>query len=247
MRKIKLRKKINKKNKVTIIVILLIISVIIVFKIFNKFAKPIFMTYAKSETKKLATLIINSAVSKQVSENLTVDNLFNMTTDKDGNITSINFNSVIVNKVLTTTTNSVELNLRYIQNGQVDLLEIPNDVLVSYDKNKLKKGILYEMPFGVVFNNSILTNVSPKIPVKLNLIGSIVSQIDTKITNYGINNALIEVYINLEVDLRVILPFVSDKTTVKTSVPVAIKLIQGRVPDYYSNGLTSPSISVPIE
>lgn len=247
MRKVKLRKKIKIRNKITIIIILLLISILVVFKIFNRFAKPIFMTYAKSETKKLATLIINNAVSKQVSENLTVDNLFNITNDKNGNITSINFNSVIVNKVLTTTTSSVELNLRYIQNGQVDLLEIPNDVLISYDKEKLKKGIVYEMPFGVIFNNSILTNISPKIPVKLNLIGSITSQIDTKITNYGINNALIEVYINLELDLQVILPFVSDKTTVKTSVPVAIKLIQGSVPNYYSNGLSSPSISIPIE
>lgn len=247
MRKVKLRKKIKIRNKITIIIILLLISILVVFKIFNRFAKPIFMTYAKSETKKLATLIINNAVSKQVSENLTVDNLFNITNDKNGNITSISFNSVIVNKVLTTTTSSVELNLRYIQNGQVDLLEIPNDVLISYDKEKLKKGIVYEMPFGVIFNNSILTNISPRIPVKLNLIGSITSQIDTKITNYGINNALIEVYINLELDLQVILPFVSDKTTVKTSVPVAIKLIQGSVPNYYSNGLSSPSISIPIE
>lgn len=248
MGKIKLKRKIKKKNIFFIILTLLLISLIIVFKIFNKYAKPVFITYAKSETKKLATLIINSAVSKQVSENLTVDNLFNITNDNEGNITSINFNSVIVNKVLTTTTNSTALNLKYIQNGQIDLLEIPEDVLVSYDEEKLKKGIIYEMPFGVIFNNSLLTNISPKIPVRLNLIGDIISQIDTKITNYGINNALIEIYIKLEVTLKVILPFVSDDVTVKTSVPVAMKVVQGSVPEYYSNGdLSSSSLSIPIE
>ena len=245
MRKVKLKKKIKKKNIFITILILLLISIIIVFKLFNKYAKPVFITYAKSETKKLATLVINSAVSKQLSENLTIDNLFDITNDKDGNVTSINFNSVIVNKVLTTTTNSASLNLKYVQNGQIDSLEIPDDILVSYDKEKLKKGIIYEIPFGIIFNNSILTNISPKIPVKLDLIGDIVSKIDTKITNYGINNALIEIYINLEVTIRVILPFVSDKVTVQTNVPVAMKLIQGRVPEYYSQ--SSPSLSIPIE
>lgn len=149
----------------------------------------------------------------------------------------------LVNNLLSSATKLVEQNLKYLENGNVEKLKLNN----NFDNKKLKKGIIYEMPFGVIFNNSILTNISPKIPVKLNLIGSITSQIDTKITNYGINNALIEVYINLELDLRVILPFVSDKTTVKTSVPVAIKLIQGSVPEYYSNGLSSPSISIPIE
>ena len=44
----------------------------------NKKVMPIFLEYASEETHKLATMIINDAVSKQVVEDLTVEDLFIM-------------------------------------------------------------------------------------------------------------------------------------------------------------------------
>lgn len=252
MRKMKLKTNIKQKrlkisNNIVVTLILLIITILFCFKIINKKIKPILLNIAESETKKLATLVINDAVSKQLASNLTVDNLFNMTTDNNGNITSIDFNSVIVNKVLTTTTSTAILNIKYIEEGKVEMLELPDSVIVSYDEDDLEKGIVYYIPAGVIFGNTILANVGPKIPVKFSLIGSVTSSINTKITNYGINNALIEVYVDLSIDLEVILPLMSKNIVITTSIPVAIKLIQGNIPEYYSSTLSSPSLSVPIE
>ena len=67
-----------------------------------------------------------------------------------------------------------------------------------------------------------------------------------KTKNYGINNVLVEILIDLKVNLEVILPYTKCKTVVKTSIPVALKMIQGKVPSYYSDS-TSPSLSIPIE
>lgn len=246
MRKMKLKhKKIS--NIIILIIILVIICILIIFKIFNNRIRPVFLNIAESEAKKIATLVINDAVSRQLASDLTVDKLFNMTTDNKGNITSIDFNSVMVNKVLTTTTSTTILNLKYIEEGKIDMLELPDSIIVSYDKEDLKKGIIYYIPTGTIFGNTILSNIGPKIPVKFSLIGSVTSNINTKITNYGINNALIEVYVELTVGIEVILPLITDTTEVKTSIPIAIKLIQGNIPEYYANSLSSPSISVPIE
>ena len=239
--------KLKRSNIVVIIILLVIIAVFICFRIINKKIKPVLLNIAESETKKLATLVINDAIGKQLASDLTIDNLFEMTTDKNGNITSIDFNSVIVNKVLTTTTSTAILNIKYIEEGKVELLDLPDSVMISYDEKDLKKGIIYSIPSGAIFGNTILANVGPKIPVRLNLIGSVTSGMNTKITNYGINNALIEVYVDLSVDLEVILPLMTDRIVVKTSIPVAIKLVQGNIPEYYSNALSSPSLSVPIE
>lgn len=206
-----------------------------------------FLKIAKSESKKIATLIINDAVGKQLVTDLTVDNLFNITKDNNGNITSIDFNSITVNKVLTLTTSTAIMNLKYIEEGKIDLLNLPDSVIVSYDKNDLKKGIIYNIPTGIVFGNTILANIGPKIPVKFSLIGSVTSNINTKITNYGINNALIEVYVEISVELEVILPLMTDNVEIKSSIPVAIKLIQGNIPQYYANALNNPSLSMPIE
>ena len=189
---------IKRRNIALIILILVIISIILLFNFINKRVTPLFLDLAESEAEKLATLIINDAVGKQVSDGLTTNQLYNISKDSKGSITSIDFNSVTVNKLLTTITSSVELNLKYLEEGRIDLLNVPDSVFVSYDKKDLKKGIIYKIPSGVVFNNTILSNIGPKVPVRLNLVGSITSNIKAKTTNYGINNALIEVYVDIK-------------------------------------------------
>lgn len=238
---------IKKRNFILLLIISIIIGIIITFHLINKKVTPLFLSLAESETEKLATLIINDAVSKQLSEDLKTENLFEIVKDSEGNINSVDFNSNVVNQVLTTTTSSVELNLKYLEEGRVDLLTLPDSILVSYDKKDLEKGIIYRIPMGVVFNNALLSNLGPKVPVKLNLVGSITSNIDVKTTNYGINNALLQVNVNLKVTLEVILPFTKKKKTVENSVPIAIKLIQGRIPSYYSGDSTTPNFTLPIE
>lgn len=237
----------KRRNIVLSIIIMIIITIILLFNFINKRVTPLFLDLASSETEKLATLIINDAVGKQVSDGLDSNLLYNINKDSKGNISSIDFNSITVNKLLTTITSSIELNLKYLEEGRVDLLNVPDSVLVSYDKKDLKKGIIYKIPSGVIFNNTILSNIGPKVPVKLNLVGSITSNIKAKTTNYGINNALIEVYVDIKVALEVILPYTKRKTSVESSIPIALKMIQGSVPSYYSGGTSNPSISIPIE
>ena len=238
---------IKKRNIVLIITITILISLKLVFNFINKKVTPLFLDLAESETEKLATLIINDAVGKQVSDNLDSNLLYNINKDSKGNVSSIDFNSTTVNKLLTTITSSVELNLKYLEEGRVDLLTVPDSILVSYDKKDLKKGIFYRIPSGVVFNNIVLSNIGPKVPVRLSLIGSITSNINTRTTNYGINNALIEVYVEIKVTLEVILPYTRRKTNVETTIPIALKMIQGNVPSYYSGISSTPSFSIPIE
>ena len=238
---------IKRRNIIITIFILVVISIIFVFNFINNKVNPLFLDLAESETEKLATLIINDAVGKQVSDGLDSSLLYNINKDSKGNVSSIDFNSITVNKLLTTITSSVELNLKYLEEGRVDLLNVPDSILVSYDKKDLKKGIIYKIPSGVVFNNTILSNIGPKVPVRLNLVGSITSNISAKTTNYGINNALIELYVDIKVTLEVILPYTKRKTSVETSVPIALKMMQGSVPSYYSGSSANPSIFLPIE
>ena len=167
----------KKRNIILMIFIMIIISIIIVFNFINKRVTPLFLDLAESETEKLATLIINDAVGKQVSDGLDSSLLYNINKDSKGNVSSIDFNSITVNKLLTIITSSIELNLKYLEEGRIDLLNVPDSVLISYDKKDLKKGIIYQIPSGAVFNNTILSNIGPKVPVRLNLIGSITSNI----------------------------------------------------------------------
>ncbi len=244
MRRIRLKKRIKFKNSI-LIFILLIISIFLAFRFINLKINPVLLDYANMEARKLASIIINDAINKNFND-INVDELF-IITKEENEIKSIDFNPIIVNQVLTNTTTLIQTNLKYLEQGKIELLNLNTDALIDYNTDKLRQGIIYEIPSGVIFGNSFLANIGPKIPVRFSLVGDIVSYVNTNVKDYGINNALIEVNIVLELSEQLILPFVTDKITIDTSIPVALKLIQGTVPNYYLNGLqNSPAITLPI-
>lgn len=237
------------KNNIFIATLLLcVIITIIVLKIISIRVSPILMNYAELETKKLSSIVINRAVNKQLANGMNIDEMFNIIKNDNGEIATIDFNPAIVNKVLNTTTNVVLINLKAIEEGNIDFIELP-DILISNDKDKLKNGIIYEIPLGTITNSGFLSNLGPKIPIKLNIIGSVESNVKTNIKEYGINNALVEIYIRISVTEQINVPFISKRVTVTSDIPVALKVIQGSVPKYYGGTLSKQSniFSIPIE
>jgi len=229
------------------LVLSLLISSIFLYLIGRK-TSPILMNYAEVETKKLSSIIINRAVNKQLANGMNTDDMFNIIKNSSGEIQSIDFNPAIVNKVLNTTTNVVLVNLKAIEEGKIDFIELP-DILINTDEEKIKNGIIYEIPMGVVTNNPVFSNLGPRIPVKLNVIGNVESNVKTNIKEYGINNALIEVYIEIKVTEQINIPFMSKRVTVISNIPVALKVMQGTVPKYYGGNLSKESniLSIPME
>lgn len=257
VRKVKLKRKwklfrkksLRKSQKIVLIIICLLVSLCLCFYKINQSVSPILIHYAETEMKHLSSLVITKAVTKQMTEQLKFDDLFLIDKNDNGEINTIDFNPAIVNKVLATCTATVQLNLKYIEEGKLDLIDIPDTFLMEYKDEKNKEGIIFEIPSGVVFQNALLNNIGPKIPVRLNLIGDIQSNIHTKISDYGINNALIEVFVNIKVNEQVILPFVSKTITVENNIPVAIKIMSGKIPESYFGtiGKDSNTLSIPVK
>lgn len=239
-----LKRKRKKKNKIinTIIIILifLILFIIIFINYYSNKSKKVLMAYAESETRKLTILVINKAITKQMSDSWAND-IFDVVYNDKGEIILIDFNSQNTSKILSTMTSLIELNLRAIEEGKIDMLELPNNSLEAYDMDLLDKGIITYIPFGIATGSSLLYNLGPKIPVKLSLLGDVVTGFSTDVTEYGINNALIKLMIDVKVDTRIILPIISKEITINASIPIAMKVVQGKIPDYYMNGFTSRS------
>lgn len=244
-KKIRLFNKIKKKNIFIITFIFIVIFLIFIFKFINKQVSPTILNYAELEARKLATLVINSAVSKNVSNKIKPEEIFLITKDSNDQINTIDFNPAIVNSILTETTSIIQKELKKIEDGEIaDIENLDLEYISNVDKRK--KGIIFEIPSGLVFQNAFFSNLGPKIPIKLNLVGDIISEVSTQVTNYGINNALIEVRIVIKLTEQVILPLTTDKIEIQSSVPIALKLIQGTVPNYYLNGISNSSNSLTI-
>lgn len=233
------RKKLSKGEKIIIVIFLLFLAISLSFHYISESVTPVLMNYAEVEATKFINSIVNKSVSESKIEDM--DNLFIVSKTGD-EINTIDFNVNVVNEMLTNISTKVQENIKKMDNGE--LVDLP-----GYDNEKLSKGIIYEIPSGLIFKNNILSNIGPKIPVKISMRGSIISNIDSSVTNYGINNAMVKVTVNLTLNEQVLLPFTLKKIEVNTSIPVAMKLIEGSVPQYYAGGVneSSPILSIPLE
>lgn len=237
--------KLKKSNKLLLIIAIFIIVIIYAIYYINKKITPIYLNIAENEVKKISNIIINDSIDNKLSNSIQNEKLFYVKKNSKGDIVSIDFNTMEVNKFLSGVTNNLEENLKYIESGKIDKINNYRNLFNIYNKNKLQKGIVCEIPLGSIFNNTFLSNLSGSIPVKLNLIGNIISNVNIKTKDYGINNTLVEIYADINLTMEVILPYAKKKTKIKTSIPIGMKMIQGSVPSYYST--SSTPITVPIE
>ena len=220
----KLKKYRKKKisSYISLGIIIIIISICFAFFIIDYFAKKsndILLPMAESQVRKVVTMIINSACD----ESKISDNLYEINKDNNDEIKMITYNSFEVTKLINQVTSNVEDNIREIEMGNINYYG---------DKNELG-GVIAEIPFGAIFGNSMLSNIGPKIKIRMKMLGDIVSNVETEIKPYGINNAYVEMRIYLEVTARIILPFVSEKVVISNVIPISMNIVQGNIPDGY--------------
>ena len=224
-------KKSNILKNISYILIILILSLVASFyltkQFSNKISKSIY-SYAESETKRLITTIINTSISKQ---NLNYDesDLYEIIKNDNNEIQLINFNTPKVTNLLNQITTLIEDNIESINTNQ----EILNNISENHKITRAKDGLIYELPIGMVTGNIFLSNLGTKIPLKLQIIGDVISEIDSTVTEYGLNNALIKIEIKITINTRIIAPFTTKEMTLTNKVPLSLKVIQGTVPNYY--------------
>ena len=213
---------IKKIKIIFIIVIFIILIAIISLRVINKKISPLVMDYSISEMKKITSIIINRSINSDILNSSDIDNLF-ITTRDDGEIVTFSLNSVIVNKITDNISDSVEDNLRLIEEGKYHKLNEMFNIGKDY----------FLVPSGIFFKNSLLSSIGPKIPISLKIIGNVTSGINTSVKEYGINNSLITIMVDINVQMNVVLPFSSKEIEINNQVPIAIKLIHGKIPEFY--------------
>lgn len=233
-----------KKNiKFNIFIITIIVSLctsIIILNIFSNKVLPVFMDYVVIRMKNISTTLINRAISNELANLESIDEMIIVTRGSDDEIQMVDFDPATVNQVLTSVTNNILSSLKSIET---------DEELLGVNSQEYSGGIVYEIPIGVASNNVFLSNLGPKIPVKLNVIGDVLTNVNTEIKEYGINNALVKISIDVSVNEKIIVPFISETVNVSVSVPISLKLIQGNIPIYYGNGFSRNSniLSTPTE
>ncbi|MFD2444505.1 sporulation protein YunB [Bacillus sp. CGMCC 1.16607] len=203
--------------------------------VINKGIEPTLMAYAESQTKKIATVVINQAINKKIATGMKINDIIELTPSDDGG-TAANLNTEIITSVIADTHTLVSKNLKEASKGNLELIEQNTDVAIDYGESKKAKGIVYEIPIGQATNNALLGNLGPKIPISFHAVGEVEVNPKTELKPFGINNVWIAIYIEVKVDVQIIVPFSTKITSVTQDIPLAMGTIPGKVPQYYNGG-----------
>ena len=240
MKKIKLKKK--KNNKTIFFIICFFIIIMSSLIILNKLGKKIntsLIKISESESKKITKIIVNKSVSDYVLKDINTQDVFIVDKKPDGLIQSIDLDSNKVNMILNKVNEIVYSNLKELEIGESNILNSCNDLILNSKIISNKKGVIFNIPIGIVTDNSLIANLGPKIPVKIIINGDLETQIKTSVENYGINNALLKIFLNIKVSEQIILPLYSSNIVIENDILLAAKMIQGEIPNYYFNDLNN--------
>lgn len=235
------------KNAITLVIVSIVVMVFITIYVLNARLMPTYLDYAEVQTYKVASFVVSKAINSRTSSVLDVNEIIvDLPTQSDDMITT-KFNTEIINQVRAETTSLVKEYLEQAENG--DLSHLPNLENVEYDVGKMEAGdgIIFFVPLGQALNIPIIGNLGPKIPIRFHIIGNVHSNVESTVNEFGINNAIVEVNLFIDVNVQIIVPFASKSASVQQKIPIAIGLVRGTVPHIYSAGEgTQPSIEVPV-
>ncbi len=211
------------KTKITCIILCIVFITIMFLVYLNKKVVPIVSKYSTNELKRIVSLLINDSISDSKIKEYNIEDYIIMTKNSSGDIVTIDFNSNLLNNSLWELSELINQRLYNLKNNQ-DIEEI-----LYFHNNDL----FYQVPYGVISGLPIVSMIGPKIPIKIDVIGNVITGIRTEVMDYGINNALIKMYLSVDIEMLVMLPFTSETITVNNEIPVLIKLVQGNVPSIY--------------
>ncbi|WP_164668221.1 sporulation protein YunB [Virgibacillus doumboii] len=206
------------------------------------------MDIAKQKTNEFASRAINSAV-RFAEDYQFEDILTTVTEDDEGNITSLGWNQNVISEINRVATDRVEEFFISMNEGRQPRYEEQLHETPEYDgsaENLPKKDpTVVEIPIGQATGNTVLANLGPRVPVNLQLTGAVRTDVVTEQQDIGINGAIIEIYLMVEADVQVIVPFSTDVTEVKNKIYIDQRVIMGDIPEFFGGNGENPSISIP--
>ena len=194
--------------------------------------------------KKSSNSIIN--VSKVIINNTIIDTINNnikaslLKKYKVNDLIIINYNNNEVYNIDYNLENSYSL-LADIKNGISDNFSFDYIEKNNYVYNYSNDILNVKVPFYNYLGNIDLSGISPKVNARINMVKVINGSVKTRVSNYGINSLKVDLYLNISVVSNIVVPFDSSDINTSFDILIASKVISGKIPNYYSNGMFSES------
>ena len=219
----------TRKKLYLIFLILIIINTFFIFNFYNRHISNNISNYTKDVLTKFTYNIVSSYFNNELIMQYDWNEILEITKNSDGEILLVDFDlkqANLLNKLITDRLNEEINNL---QSGKV--------LDTNMDIYKARDGFLIKTPIFLSSKYPLLSNLGPKIPIKVTFLGSLETNLKTQVKNYGLNNSLAEIYVTIHIVNNIITPTINTNFEVNYKVLLDSKLIQGRVPFIYNGEL----------
>ena len=226
MKCFKTKYKKKKKSLGLIILFIFLLDFIFISYFSNKLSKNI-VNITRLKIEEITKDYLNDTIKKYL--NLETNDYIKLNI-VNNNIESVDIDNNKSNILLKNIIEDLENNSENIIKGNI------NDY---YNLELLQgnNGIILHVPTGVMTNNALLANLGPKIPIKASFLNNIESNVDVTVSDYGINNALIKLYIIINLKIVIEMPTESEVSNISYKYLIASKLINGVVPDFIGSSI----------
>ncbi len=232
-----------KVSKVLLVIFLLIFFLtFFLLRIYDTKISPKIMTVAEARLKKFTESFLSNNVGYDLFTNDALKDILVINKNEAGEIIFADFDLNKAYMVLDTVTDELNRLITDMENGVV-VEKIDSSISSSAN------GLVMAMPMMVASDSVLLSNLGPKIYFKINFVGSLLTNIRSEIREYGMNNALVELYVTIKVTEQIVAPVAKSNLEIEYDVLISSQVINGRVPAYYGGAIIEKSnlLSIPIE
>ncbi|QUH20464.1 sporulation protein YunB [Alkaliphilus sp. B6464] len=208
---IKLGKKKYLKFKIITILILIVIILTMCFLYIDREITPTVQAIGELKAQEITTRAINESVSLVLKQDIQYQDLISVKEDDEGNITMMQANTFLMNKVASDVALTIQDHLKQIK--------------TTSDR----------IPLGNALGSQLLAQYGPKMKLTVTPLGMVDVNFGTEFEQSGINQTRHRIYLIINTSVRVIVPFSSNTIHVTTYFPVAETVIVGKVPMNYIN------------
>ncbi len=196
--------------KLIVLIILFVILLSVLTAIIIEWrVSPVIRAWGQTRAISLATRAINLAIEETMAISMSATEMASIMVDAEGRLQAIQYNTGEINRVSSAATHKV------LQS----LLNLGNEI--------------FPVPLGQILGLDFIAGWGPGIPIKILPAGAVTTTPISSFQSAGINQTIHRIYLDVNVEMRVIIPLVEATLPVSTRVPIIEEVIIGAVPSWY--------------
>jgi len=198
--------KLRKKKRI-IIILVIVLLLVYLYNYIDKNIKPTLVAIAEISAKSVTTKAINDTIKSKIKEDIDYENLIFVKYDKDGRVSLMQANTILMNTLAADMALEVQEQLKNLSNTKV------------------------RVPLSNAFDRQIL--YLPSIKLEIQPQGSVNVGFATEFEEAGINQTRHRIYLIVSTDIKLIIPLITETINVTTHIPIAETVIIGNVPEQF--------------